>query len=79
MTIKRIFGYLLMVLAIILAMAIIGQIAQDLKALFSFPSGAYDAYETSYTITTWVFRIFFILLIIFLWKQGRKWSKKFEN
>lgn len=75
---KRIFGYLFIVLAILLTLAIIGQLQGLLGALFGFFkifTGTVDENGVGYAlgmITYWIIHFF---LTITLWNYGRKWIK----
>jgi hypothetical protein len=79
MTAKKILGYVLIVLSVILILAIIGQVQrlfQETFAFFKVFTGTLDTYESTKAITKFVFWILHFALVICLWTYGRKWTRK---
>ncbi len=76
---KKIFGMIFLFAAILLTLALIGQIPalfksfSDLIRLFSGETGSYEKGEIVGSAIYWAVHIF---LSILLWIIGRKWSKK---
>ena len=76
---KKVFGYIFIVISIILAFAIIGQFQKLIASIIRFIkvlSFNYDSYETAYAIGSLAIWIFHFLLVIVLWDSGRKWTRK---
>ncbi len=76
---KKKFGYIFIVLSIILTLAVVGQIQrlfQEINDFFKVFTGTLDTYESSKTITTIVFWALHFFLIIKLWTTGKKWTRK---
>ena len=78
MTTRKIFGYVFIVVSIILTLAIVGQLAKFLDAIvriFKVFSGQLDSYQVGQVIGTFIYWVFHISLTIFLWTIGRRWIK----
>jgi hypothetical protein len=78
---KKIFGYIFIVLSVILILAIVGQVQRLLQETFGFFKvfrGNLDTYESTKAITKFVFWILHFALVICLWTYGRKWTKKIQ-
>ena len=73
---KKIFGYLFIIVAVILTLAIIVLLPQFMKALpavFNNHSGSYEiAYNVGY-ITYWIIHT---IITIILWRVGIRWIKR---
>ncbi|SEH87674.1 hypothetical protein SAMN02927937_01892 [Paenimyroides aquimaris] len=74
---KKIFGYLFIIVAVILTLAIIVLLPQFMKALlpavFNNHSGSYEiAYNVGY-ITYWIIHP---IITIILWRVGIRWIKR---
>lgn len=79
MTSKRIFGFVFILLAGILTLAIVGQLPVLFKTLLAFFKvfiGKSDAYQIGETIGHAIYWIIHFVATIALWKYGLRWSKK---
>ncbi len=79
MTSRKIFGYIFLIIAILLTVAIVGQLYQLFAAIlgiFKIFSGELDSYQVGLLIGTFITWLFLIALTIFLWIIGRRWIKK---
>jgi hypothetical protein len=79
MTAKKIFGYIFIVMSVILTLAIVGQIQRLFQETFGFFkvfTGTLDTYESTKAITKFVFWILHFTIVIVLWTYGRKWTKR---
>lgn len=75
---RKIFGYIFIVVSIILTLAIVGQLAKFLGAIvgvIKIFSGQIDSYQVGQVIGTFIYWVFHISLTIFLWTIGRRWTK----
>lgn len=75
---RKIFGYIFIVVSIILTLAIVGQLTKFLGAIVSIIkifSGQLDSYQVGLAIGTFIYWVFHISLTIFLWTIGRRWTK----
>jgi Na+/phosphate symporter len=82
MTAKRIFGFIFLVIAVLLSLAIVGQLAQFLAAIIGFFqifTGALDGHQTGYVLGTLFFWILHITITILLWVYGLRWIKSKKN
>lgn len=78
MTTRKIFGYIFIVVSIILMIAIVGQLAALLGAIVGIIkifNGQLDSYQVGQAIGTFIYWVFHISLTIFLWTIGRRWTK----
>ena len=72
---KKVLGYLLFVVAGILTLSILFQLSQIIKsliALFMTLLGKAGAYDFGYAIGLLTYHTFLIVLVIFLFKKGKK-------
>lgn len=79
MTKRKIFGYIFIVIAIILTIAIIGQFTNFLGAIigvFKIFSGQIGSFQIGQALGTFIYWLFHISLTIFLYVIGRRWTKK---
>ena len=79
---KRILGYIFILLACILTLAIIGQLHTllgDFFSLFKLFTGKLNGYQVGKTIGHIIYWIAHFAATIALWKYGIKWSKKVED
>ena len=79
MTSKRIFGFAFLLLAIILTLAIIGQLPAlfgTILGFFKIFTGKLNAYQIGETIGYIIYWIIHFVATIALWKYGLRWSKK---
>lgn len=82
MTTKKLFGYIFMAFAVILMLAILGQLHKPFIAffgLFEIFSGTLDSYQIGYIIGKIGYWIFHFAATITLWVYGRRWTKKKVN
>jgi hypothetical protein len=82
MTTRKIFGYIFIVVSIILVMVIIGQLTTLLGAVVAIIkifSGQLDSYQVGQAIGTFIYWMFHISLTFFLWTIGRRWAKNNKN
>jgi predicted membrane protein len=82
MTTKKIFGYIFIVIAVILALAIVGQLPQLFAAVFGFFkifTGTLDSYQIGQVIGTFIYWILHFATTIALWVYGKRWIKKQEK
>jgi hypothetical protein len=78
MTTRKIYGYIFIVVSIILTLAIVGQPTEFFGALVGIIkifSGQLDSYQVGLVIGHFIYWVFHISLIIFLWTIGRRWTK----
>lgn len=78
MTNKKVFGYIFIVVAVILTLAIVGQIPQLFGAIFDFFkvfTGALDGYQVGHVVGTLIYWIFHFALTIGLWIYGTRWVR----
>jgi len=79
MATRKIFGYIFVAVAIILSIAIVGQISAILKLIFNIFkmfTGTLDSYAIGLTLGSLCYWIFHIGVTILLWTSGRKRIKK---
>lgn len=82
MTTRKIFGYIFLVVSIILALAIVGQLAKvfdTIVGIMKIFSGQLDSYQIGQVIGTFIYWAFHISLTIFLWTIGKRWTKNKIN
>jgi len=78
MTTRKIFGYIFLVVSIILTFAIVGQFAKvfdTIVGIMKIFSGQLDSYQIGQVIGTFIYWAFHISLTIFLWTIGKRWTK----
>lgn len=75
---KKIFGYLFIIVAVILTLAIIVLLPQFMKVLFAIFENHSDSYQIGYSVGYIVFLIIHIIITIILWKTGIRWIKKHQ-
>ncbi len=76
MTTKKIFGYLFIVIAVILTLAIIALIPQFVKKLLAIFNTNSNSYEIGYSVGYMLFFIIQTFINIILWIVGIRWTKK---
>ena len=79
MTTKKVLGYFFIVLSVLLMLAAIGQLLSMFAAIvgfFKIFTGTLDGYRIGYVIGMLMYWSLHVLLIIVLWKYGRKWTRK---
>jgi len=79
MTSKRILGFIFILLACILTLAIFGQLPALFGAIFGFFkifTGKLDIAQAGEKSGHFIYWIFHFIATIALWKYGVKWSKK---
>lgn len=79
MTSKRISGYVFILLASLLTLAIVGQLPTLFGVLFSFFkifTGNLDSSEIGKVIGHIIYWILHFVSTLALWKYGLRWSKK---
>jgi hypothetical protein len=79
MTAKNIFGYVFIVISILLLFMLIGLLPSVLTALFAFFqifTGTLDSYGVGYAIGSFVTWTLYVVAMIYLWKYGRRWTRK---
>jgi len=82
MTTKKTFGYIFIVIAIILTLAAIIQLPKLFINILSFSKifkGTLDPYHIGYVAGGFIFWILELIVIIALWIYGRRWIKIEEN
>jgi thiol:disulfide interchange protein len=78
MTIRKIFGFAFIVVAIILALLIVGQFSKlfiVFVGVFKAFRGQLDSYQVGQVIGTLIYWICHIALTVLLWTIGRRWIK----
>jgi hypothetical protein len=78
MTTRKIVGYIFIVIAIILTLAIVGQLPNLIGTIFSvfkIFTETLDSYQVGKVIGTTTYYIIHIALTIALWIYGRRWIK----
>lgn len=76
---KKIFGYIFIVFAAIMTLAIVGQLSQIFAAIIGFFkifTGTLDSYQIGKGIGTFMYWILHFAATIALWVYGRRWIKK---
>lgn len=76
MTIKKILGYVFILLSLLLTLAFVGKFLSLFKAvlgLFKIFTGTIDDYESGKIIGFLLYWVFHVFLTIVLWRYGRKW------
>ena len=76
---KRIFGAVFIILAVILTLAIIGQLPTLFGVMFSFFAmftGKLDASQVGETIGHVIYWIIHFAMTIVLWRYGVRWVRK---
>lgn len=79
MTSKRIFGFIFILLASLLTLAIVGQLPALFGTILGFLkifTGKLDAYQIGQVIGRIIYWIIHFVATIALWKYGLRWSKK---
>ncbi|MWN75986.1 hypothetical protein GQR60_06530 [Labilibaculum sp. A4] len=79
MNTKKIFGYIFIVISIILSIAIIGQLPSFVSSITNLSNifnKNIDSEKFGNIIGAFMYWVIHITLIIILWKYGRKWTKK---
>lgn len=79
MTIKKVVGYLFIVLAIILSISIIARIADLYTSIFGFFkifTGTLNSYETGRVVGMLLYWVIHFAVTFLLFKYGLKWIKK---
>ncbi len=75
---KKIFGYIFKVIAILLTLAIIGQIQAvigSVVGIFKIVNGNLDKYQAGKVIGTLIYWMLHFTLTISLWVIGERWTK----
>ncbi len=78
MTTRKILGYIFIVVAIILTLAIVGQLPKLIGAIFGvfkIFTGTLDSYQVGKVIGTAIYWSFHVALTITLWIYGRRWLR----
>ncbi|RNC84444.1 MAG: hypothetical protein ED557_05530 [Balneola sp.] len=78
---KKLFGYIFLVLAgllVLTALNTLDRMTMDVAKFLAIFSGSLSAYEAGEAIGGLLAQLMLILVIILLWKYGRKWTKKTE-
>jgi hypothetical protein len=78
MTAGKILGYLFIIISIALALAIVGQIPRlfhDISGFLNVFRGNLDSYEIAKAVTTFILWIIHFILVVILWRAGRKHLK----
>jgi Na+/phosphate symporter len=76
---KKVLGIIFIVLAIIMSLAVVGQLSKLFTVIIDFIAlfkGNKDASQVGYTIGHLFFWLIQISLTIILWKYGVRWSRK---
>lgn len=76
---KKVFGYIFIVIAAILSLAIIGQTSTIISAVFEFFkifTGYVEASDAGHAIGHLSYWIIHFSLMIILWIYGLRWTKK---
>lgn len=79
MAARKTFGYIFIILAIILTIIIIGLLPSLFKAvinLFKIFTGKLDSSQIGYAIGSFIYWGIHISLTILLWIYGKKWTSK---
>ena len=79
MTTKKVLGYIFIVLSVMLLLAAIGQLPSIFAAIFGFFkvfTGTLDGYGIGYVIGMLIYWVLHFLLMVVLWRHGRKWTRK---
>jgi hypothetical protein len=78
MTTKKPLGYILIAIAILLTLALIGQLTEFLRALFGIFkifSGKVDGFQRGQAIGSLIYWVLHIMLTVYLFKVGGRWIK----
>lgn len=79
MTTKKIFGILFIILAIILTLAILGQLPalfSSVYGIFAIFSGCLNSSEAGTITGHFVYWVIHISLTVVFWNYGVKWTKR---
>lgn len=70
--VKKIFGYVSIVVSIFLGLAVLSNIPKNLAEILKLFYDGYDAFQLGVVIGGTFVNGLFILLVVFLWKWGMK-------
>lgn len=79
MNTKKVFGYIFIVLAVLLVIALLGLLksfAVDVISFFAIFTGRLDAYQIGVVMGSLLYWVMHISAIFLLWKYGRRWTSK---
>ena len=79
---KRIFGYIFIIIAAILAFAVVGQLSKFLGSILDIvriATGKLDSYQTGRAVGAFAYWLLHIALTSILWITGRKWVSRRTN
>lgn len=72
---KKIFGYIFIVIAVVLTLAIIALIPQLMVILAALKDNS-NSYDIGYSVGYTAFLIIQISITIILWRVGMRWTKR---
>lgn len=73
---KRIFGYLFIIIAVILTLTLIVLLPKFMKVLLAMFKTESNSYEIGYSVGYIIFSIIQTVITIILWKVGIRWTKR---
>ena len=73
---KKIFGYLFIIIAVLLTLAIIALLPQFMKALLAVFNNHSGSYEIAYSVGYITYWIIHTIITIILWRVGIRWIKR---
>jgi hypothetical protein len=79
MTSKRVLGFIFIILAVLLTLAIVGQLQTVFGVIIGFfmiLTGKLEGYQVGNVIGQIIYWVVHIVATIALWKYGVKWSRK---
>lgn len=75
MTTKKIFGYLFIIIAVILTLTLITLLPRFMKVLLAMFKPNSNSYEIGYSVGYIAFLIIQTMITIILWRVGIRWTK----
>ena len=79
MTTKKILGYIFIVIAVVLTLALIILLPKFMKVLLAMFKTDSSSYEIGYSVGYLIFLIIQTVITIILWKIGIRWTKRSQN
>lgn len=76
MTTKKIFGYLFIIIAVILTLTLITLLPRFMKVLLAMFKPNSNSYDIGYSVGYIAFLIIHTIVTIIFWRLGIRWTKK---
>lgn len=78
MTTKKILGYIFIVIAVVLTLALIILLPKFMKVLLAMFKTDSNSYDIGYSVGYLIFSIIQTVITIILWKIGIRWTKNLK-